>query len=427
MVRTATFPAWPVLLASAVLVVTAWQVGWIDGVGRVLLGAPPVLGRWELHAPPTTALPVLLAATMVWMAPIAVRTMRWWSLLVSAWAFSALFATSLAAVDGIDAVAEPLSSRFEYRAVLDDIAAQGAGSFVRDFVDRLPGYPTHVRGHPVAMPLVFWFQERLGLQGAGWSAALVIAVGTSAVVSVAVVTRVVAGEDVARRAVPFLALTPSLVWVATTADAFFAGVVAASVASFAVAVHRRGPSATALAVGGGAVGAFALHLTYGAVLMLLPMLALTVFSRRWRLVALAALGAVLVTGAFAASGFWWFDGLEATRVEYASGAGGYRPYWYFAALGNPAALVLALGPAVVVALVRLRDRAVWWVAGGALVGVVLADVSGLSKGEVERIWLPFVPFLTVAAAGLPRSTVRWWLAAQAVAAVGLQIALESPW
>ena len=26
--------------------------------------------------------------------------------------------------------------------------------------------------------------------------------------------------------------------------------------------------------------------------------------------------------------------------------------------------------------------------------VVLADLSGMSKAEVERIWLPFVPWLT---------------------------------
>ena len=37
------------------------------------------------------------------------------------------------------------------------------------------------------------------------------------------------------------------------------------------------------------------------------------------------------------------------------------------------------------------------VAGGALTAIVIADVSGLSKAEVERIWLPFLPWLVVAA------------------------------
>ncbi len=399
----------------------------MDGVGRLLLGAPPVSGNWEWHAPPATAVPVLIAAVFVWLAPIAVRRLRWSVLLGAGWLSSAALTVALAAVDGLHAIAAPLETRFEYRAVLGRIEQQGVGDFVRDFVDRLPGYPTHVRGHPVAMPLVFWLQERVGLTGSGWSAALVIAVATSVVVSVAVVVRLVAGEAVARAAVPFLAVTPALVWVGTSADGFFAGIVALAVLCFAMAVHRVGRGSSALALVAGMLGAFALHLTYGAALMLVPLLAFALRSRRSAPVIAAVVGAAAVTVTFAVAGFWWFDGLAATRIEYARGAGGYRPYWYFAVLGNPAALALALGPAVVVALVRLRDPRLWWIVGGALVGVVAADVSGLSKGEVERIWLPFVPLLTVAAAGLPRPTIRWWLAAQAAAAVLLQIGLKSPW
>ena len=32
--------------------------------------------------------------------------------------------------------------------------------------------------------------------------------------------------------------------------------------------------------------------------------------------------------------------------------------------------------------------------GAAVVVVAVADASGMSKAEVERIWLPFVPWLT---------------------------------
>ncbi len=426
-VRTASIPAWPILLVGGVVVASAWIVGWTDGVGRLLLNAPPLAGSWEVHAPIETLAPGVLGALIVWLAPVAVRRLRWSLLLVTAWATSAVFTTLLARVDGREAVSEPLTTGFEYRAVLGEIDERGVGAFVRDFADRLPTYPTHVRGHPVGMPLVFWVQERLGLVGAEWSAALVIVVGTSVVVSVATVARHVAGESVARRAVPFLAVTPSLVWVGTSADAFFAGVIAAGVALFAVAVHRHDSWAPMAGVAAGAMGAFALHLSYGAVVMLLPMGALALVTRRWGALGPAAVGATVVTAAFVVGGFWWFDGLAATRVEYDAGAGGYRPYWYFAPLGNPAALLVTIGPAVVVALVRLRDRRVWWVVGGALAGIVIADVSGMSKGEVERIWLPFVPFLSVAAAGLTGRSVRWWLAAQVSGAVVLQVALESPW
>lgn len=427
MVRTVAIPAWLVLSAAGAVVALANRLGWLDSIGRLSLGAPPLIGSWELHAPMATIAPVFAGAVVVLVVPLAIRRWSWSMLLLSSWGMSALFTTLLAAVDGREAIAEPLAGRYEYRAVLGEIDGRGAGSFVRDFVDRLPGYPTHVRGHPVGMPLVFWAQERLGLAGVGWSAALVIVVGTSVVVSMAIVVRCVAGEAVARRVVPFLAVTPSLVWVGTSADAFFAGVIAAAVATLAVAIHRDDAWGQLLAIASGAMGAFALHLTYGAVVMLLPMVALALSNRRAWLLATAAIGAAAVTGSFVAAGFWWFDGLAATKIEYDAGAGGFRPYWYFATVGNLAALLLAIGPAVVVALARLRDRRLWWIIVGALAGIVIADVSGMSKGEVERIWLPFVPFLSVAAAGFAGRGVRWWLSAQVGAAVVLQIALESPW
>ena len=53
---------------------------------------------------------------------------------------------------------------------------------------------------------------------------------------------------------------------------------------------------------------------------------------------------------------------------------------------------------------------------GALVAIVCADLSMLSKAETERIWLPFTIWLTAAPALLPRSH-RWWLAVNVVGAL----------
>jgi hypothetical protein len=89
-------------------------------------------------------------------------------------------------------------------------------------------------------------------------------------------------------------------------------------------------------------------------------------------------------------------------------------------------LALAVGPAVVVGLVlairRWRDAASLLPLVGLAI-VVAVDASLLSKGEVERIWLPFVPWLALAAPGHRRS----WLALQAVVAVVLQAWLRSKW
>ena len=53
---------------------------------------------------------------------------------------------------------------------------------------------------------------------------------------------------------------------------------------------------------------------------------------------------------------------------------------------------------------------------GALLAIVFADLSMLSKAETERIWLPFTIWLTAAPALLPPQSHRWWLALNVVGA-----------
>ncbi|PSK61737.1 hypothetical protein B0E53_06367 [Micromonospora sp. MH33] len=55
----------------------------------------------------------------------------------------------------------------------------------------------------------------------------------------------------------------------------------------------------------------------------------------------------------------------------------------------------------------------------AALAVAAADLSGMSKAEVERIWLPFAVWLLVAVAHLPPPARRWWLAAQALTALAV--------
>ena len=69
-----------------------------------------------------------------------------------------------------------------------------------------------------------------------------------------------------------------------------------------------------------------------------------------------------------------------------------------------------------------------WLVGAAVVAVAIADLSGLSKGEVERIWLPFVPFATLVVVRLASSRrAASWIAAQAAVAIALQTLLVWPW
>ncbi len=146
------------------------------------------------------------------------------------------------------------------------------------------------------------------------------------------------------------------------------------------------------------------------------------------LLAWAAAGAGAVLGLAAAAGFWWPSGLAATGEAYWTGIGSRRPAAYLTLVGNPAALALATGPAVAAGLaVTLgRARTAWRPAllpAAALAAVLVADLSQMSRGEVERIWLPFVPWLALAAPGHRRG----WLAAQVALALVLQTTLDSPW
>src|SRR5206468_2798645 len=148
-------------------------------------------------------------------------------------------------------------------------------------------------------------------------------------------------------------------------------------------------------LGGGLLFGGALMLSYGlAVLVVVPLI-VAVRYRRVRPLLVAAAGVAIVILAFAGAGFWWFAGLRESLVQYRASVARFRPQSYFW-LGDLGAFAIALGPATAVALARLRERGTWLLVAGGLVAVAAADISGFSKAEVERIWLPFAPWILVA-------------------------------
>ncbi|MDP9461533.1 MAG: hypothetical protein M3Q22_15215, partial [Actinomycetota bacterium] len=80
---------------------------------------------------------------------------------------------------------------------------------------------------------------------------------------------------------------------------------------------------------------------------------------------------------------------------------------------------LAAGPAVVAGLACLCRVRLAAVPLAAVAGVTVSELTGLVRGETERIWLPFVVWLLPATAALPVSQRRAWLAASAVLAVAI--------
>jgi methylthioxylose transferase len=366
---------------------------------------------------------------VVW-APRVARTCSWRALLAGSTFLGAGWAIALALLDGSQGLVGSVALKNEY--FLDVGRVGSPVAFLGGFVDHIAEYRIHVQGHPPGYLLVLWALDRLGLGSVSAVAAVEIAVGVLAIPAVLLAVREVAGTRAARAAAPFLAVAPIAIWVATSADAFYAGVGAWAVALLVLATGRRDRRGFVDALAGGVLFGVTAFLSYGLVLLAVIPVAVAIVRRRCRPLVVAGAGALAVFALFAAAGFWWFDGLAATRTQYFAGVASRRPYLEFL-LVNLACFAIALGPAIAVALVRLRDRRLWLLVGAALLAVAVAGLSGMSKGEVERIWLPFAVWVLPAGAalglGCGRSGLRssQWLALQVVFTIGLSTLVRSPW
>jgi len=424
---------WLAVLALAVwFAIIAITKVWGDhvvAVGDTLrLNAPPLTGAYRAHIDagmiPTIA--VGLAAIVV--LPTAAMRLRWGQLLLLVGTFSVAFALALAVLRGWGGITDPLLGGQYIRTVG---RVGDPFTFLSQFTDRLAEYNIHTQGHPPGMVLVLWAMARVGFGGVAWNAVLVMAGGAASTAAVLVALRDLADEVQARRAAPFLAVAPAAIWW-SSGDALFAGVSAWAATLVILATSHDGRRSDVMAVAGGFLFGVTAFLSYGLVLVAVIPLVVAVARRRFRPLVLAALGAAPVFLAFLAAGFWWFSGLLATHERYYAGVAGRRPYEYFV-VGNVGAFALALGPAVAVALAWLRDRRVWLLAGGGLLVMVLADISGMSKAEVERIWLPFVGWVLLATAALGARSLarlparRAWLALQVATGLAIEMAIRSPW
>ncbi len=285
------------------------------------------------------------------------------------------------------------------------------------------------------MLLVLDGLRRTGFAGPGWAAALIIGVYAVGVVALLITVRSLAGERPARLAAPFIAFAPAAITVATTGDALFGGVALTGIALFTTATQRNDRRGDLLALLAGFTLGAALFLSYGLTVLAVPVIAVAALRRRVRPTIITAVGVAAVAVAFLAAGFWWVDGLRATAEQYRLSVAKTRPYGYFL-VADLAVFGLIAGPATVAALTRLgrqsSERARWSIVPAlGLTMVALADLSGYSKAEVERIWLFLVPPVAAATALLGRpgtnAVHRGWLGLQLTAGLALQAALRTPW
>ncbi|MGH3918417.1 MAG: hypothetical protein ACRDSG_05165 [Pseudonocardiaceae bacterium] len=430
-------------VGSAALLVAAAAVVGVRLLQRGVplhVDAPPLGAQWLPHVGSGTVPAVLVAVLVVLRGSELAARLSWRPLLGFSAVTALAWTMSLALVDGWRrGVADRLTTDTEY---LHDIPrVSDVGAMLRIFAERIAGlqpesWTTHVAGHPPGALLVFVGLDRIGLPGGVPAALLCVLVGSTAGVAVAVTLRALGAETTARAALPFGVLFPGAVWVGVSADGLFAGVLAWGVALLALgaARPRLDVRAVAASAAGGLVLGASLYLSYGLVLAGLLPLAVAITARRVAPLLVTGVGVAAVVAAFAAAGFWWFDGYQQVKIRYYQ-PGEYgleRPYGYWV-WADLACLAVVLGPAGVAGLRRVftsgrgQPGVLVALSGAAMLAVLAADLSGLSKAEVERIWLPFAVWLIAAAALLPARQVRGWLGAQALVALAVNHLLLTTW
>jgi hypothetical protein len=426
-VHTAAITTWGGVIAAGAAI--GWLLRAFDR--HIVLPTPPILAEFGPGPRLGLVIPALTALMLIAFLPQLANQLDWKALSALATVATLCWTVALALAEGTSGLTRGPRWHTEYLTDVPTVRADPA-AFLRTFTTDIDRYEIHVRGHPPGMVLLLTGLDRLGLGGPGWEAALVIGLSATAPVAVMLVIRVAVDDATARQACPFLVLSPAAIWIATSADALYMTVGAWAVALVVASVTLTPRRGTVAAVGGGVLGGLALFGSYGLVLLAVVPAAI-LWTRRdepravVRTVVAASIAALAVLLALLPFGFSWVTGLRATMHEYQT-LDLDRPYLPFLIV-NLAAWSLAIGPATYIGLFHLRDRRLWPVVGGGLAAAGLANLSGLSSGEVERIWLPFTVWVLAAGAALARDRrqARRGLALQALSAVGLVAIVTTQW
>src|SRR3954454_20247760 len=303
---------------------------------------PPLHGLWrpKLFGPGT--LPAVLIGVLGWRYAAALADrLSWPRLLVASYAGSLAWLLALALVDGSSGLSRSLGNPYEYLRTARSVGS--VHGLLEGYVDRIPmsvvdSWPTHVAGHPPGTLLLFVGLVKVGLGGDLAAGVVVTVLAASTAAAVLVTLRALDAEVFARRAAPFLVLTPAAVFMAVSADAVIGAVVAWGLACLALATRRLW-----WAVPAGLLLGASVLMSYGMPLMGLVAVAVLVAGRSWRPLPVAAGSALLVVLAFAAAGFSLWDAYPVLRERYYDGIAADRPqsYWWYRDL---AALVVSAGP-----------------------------------------------------------------------------------
>lgn len=416
--------------AGAVLAAVA-----VHAHARVGSPAPPFTGRYDVRVNPRSLLaPAVAVAVLLGVRARLHERLSWRLLLVLAWATASAWALALALVDGWAGLARPIDSPGGF---LRDVPLVGADplAYLSHYVELGARHTPYARQHPPGPVLALWALGRIGLTHPAGLALVVTLLGCLSVPLLAVSVRSLCHEPAARRLVPLLVLVPYAVWLAVTPDALTLAITAAGVACGVVGSEPRRRPWWALAAGV-LLGVGALF-SYSAPWLALTVVVVYFIRRRALLNVVTGVGVLVPLWLASLAGFNWPQGLSLAQADFSARIGPHRswPLWVCFDL---TILAVACGPALITAARKIRRTPGWPFLVGAGIAVVFALASGLSRGEAERAFLPFFPWLLVPAVAPDRrpavpgeaasAPVPWaLLALGALTGVVVQAILRSPW
>ncbi|MGZ0711906.1 hypothetical protein ACWPKO_26575 (plasmid) [Coraliomargarita sp. W4R53] len=440
--RARNVAPWIGLGVALGLIALAMLVPFVTGLNVHIRYFPPIHAQWMPRVGPGTIAAIIFAAFAIRFAVDLAQRLRWGWLLLVTFSASLIWMLSLATVDGLDGIGEILNHQYEYLRTAREVTDFGAT--LQKYIAHIPldsvdNWPVHIAGHPAGALLFFVVLVNIGL-GSGLAAGLVVTViaATTAVAVMATLHRLGA-ESAARRAAPLIALGPAAIWMSVSADALFGAAAAWGLCLLACAATAKTWGRTALwAIASGLVLGYCVMMSYGLPLLGVLAVAVLLVARKWTPLPWAAGAALSVVLVFALAGFAWWEAYPVLVDRYWAGIASNRPAWYWM-WANFSALAFSAGPLVGAAIAvtiqqlpRIRqvatsERVIIFLATAAIVTIVLADLSQMSKAEVERIWLPFVPWLLVGTALLSERWRRWGLAGQLTFAIVVQHLLLTSW
>lgn len=394
----------------------------------------PFLGRyrWALDVGSILA-PVLAVGVVAATLQGRFATVRWRTLLLLSWAGSFAWALSLALVDGAAGLTRSLRSPDNY---LSDVPGVGASAleYLRSYTERPAELSVAARGHPPGPVLLLWSLERLGFTDRLSLGIVITALGALITPLALAAVRGVCGERASRSFAPVLILAPYAVWISVSVDVVVA-VLGAAVVLLGVRASdrdRTGLPAAGWALACGVMLGVAALFSYAAPWLGLSAVCLYFARRRPFLNLATGLGALLPVFVTEAVGFSWVEGLLMARDDYAARVEPHRSAvaWSFISI---VVLLLAAGPPLIRSARRLRNTPGWPFLVGAGAAVIFSISAGLARGGAEAAWLPFFPWLTVAAVAPPVQgeeappTPVLLVAVGAVTAIVVEAVLATPW